>query len=337
MSIKFSVNIPLYNGEKYIGRCIESVLNQSYENFEINIVDDGSTDGSYEAVRKYDDKRINYYRKENEGPLLARVLAVEKSHGEYCVFIDCDDYVVPEYLEKINETTEKENCDMVACLFKESCLEEEKNVASLWDEVKIFEGKETDEFCMKFLLNSSMGPMWTKIIKTELLKSDSTDFRRYKMLRNGEDFLQSIYPVFHARKIVFLPYCFYNYCANPTSATHSIRPERFRDILILRKISYDLLKKSASYSEENEREFFNSFMKTIINCVKEIAACDKAFKEKKELLEAIASDEIYKKASASFDKKSLGKMNETVYDLFEKRMYGIMSFSVSGFVSLRRK
>ena len=94
-----SVVIPLYNKAPYISATLESVLQQTYSDFEIIVVDDGSTDGSAEKVRPYQD-RIRYRRQENQGPSVARNLGIELSEGRYVSFLDADDRWLPEKLEK---------------------------------------------------------------------------------------------------------------------------------------------------------------------------------------------------------------------------------------------
>lgn len=95
----FSVVIPLYNKEKYIEKTLESVLNQTFENFEIIVVDDGSTDASYEIVRSIKDARIRLIRQENGGPSKARNCGIREAKGEFIAFLDADDEWLAEKLK----------------------------------------------------------------------------------------------------------------------------------------------------------------------------------------------------------------------------------------------
>lgn len=95
---KVSVIIPTYNSSKFICDAIDSVLNQNYRNFEIIIIDDGSTDDTKEKLIKYESK-INYYYKKNGGPASARNYGVQRSQGEYICFLDADDIFLPKKLE----------------------------------------------------------------------------------------------------------------------------------------------------------------------------------------------------------------------------------------------
>jgi len=96
----FSVVIPLYDKEKYISKTLESVLKQTFENFEIIVIDDGSTDKSCEIVRSIKDSRIRLIRQENGGPSKARNRGIQEAKGEFIAFLDADDEWLPEKLEK---------------------------------------------------------------------------------------------------------------------------------------------------------------------------------------------------------------------------------------------
>ncbi len=119
MTPKLSVIIPTYNGEKFIGRAIESVLNQTFKNFELIIVDDGSTDNTKEIVMEYQkkDERIKYLWEENSGgPAKPYNLALKQCGGEYIAFLDHDDMWLPEKLEKQIDFIEKEKIVGGNCL-----------------------------------------------------------------------------------------------------------------------------------------------------------------------------------------------------------------------------
>jgi len=96
-----SLIIPVYNTERYIEKCIESILCQSFQNFELIIIDDGSTDKSVEKIETFHDKRIHLYRRSNNGVSSARNYGISKARGEYIVFIDSDDYIDKDFIETL--------------------------------------------------------------------------------------------------------------------------------------------------------------------------------------------------------------------------------------------
>jgi len=115
--IKVSVVVPVYNAEKYIKKCLDSIINQTIKDIEIIIVDDESTDGSADICKQYlSDSRVIYYRKpKNEGLASARQDGMERAHGEYIGFVDSDDWIEPDMYERMYNTAIKEKADVVMC------------------------------------------------------------------------------------------------------------------------------------------------------------------------------------------------------------------------------
>lgn len=99
---KFSVVLPLYNKKKDIEKTMASLLDQSFSDFEVIVVNDGSTDGGERIVEKFTDSRVKLFNKKNEGVALTRNLGVKKSTAEYVAFLDADDYWYPSHLENLN-------------------------------------------------------------------------------------------------------------------------------------------------------------------------------------------------------------------------------------------
>ena len=108
--MKFSIIVPVYNVEKYIKDCLTSILNQTYDNFEVIVVNDGSPDNSEEIIKDLakKDKRIKYFKKENGGISDTRNFGIEKSTGEFFLFVDSDDTINEDLLEKLYQTVTEE-------------------------------------------------------------------------------------------------------------------------------------------------------------------------------------------------------------------------------------
>lgn len=121
MDTKFSIIIPAYNVEKYIKKCLDSILNQTYKSFEVIIIDDASTDNTYNIISQYDDPRIKIIQNEtNLRQGTARNKGMEIAEGEYIIFVDADDYYSSDdVIEKINNVIGDEKCDIVFFGFKE--------------------------------------------------------------------------------------------------------------------------------------------------------------------------------------------------------------------------
>ncbi|MGV3354313.1 glycosyltransferase family 2 protein [Streptococcus orisratti] len=117
MNAVVSIIIPIYNVQQYLSRCLESVINQSYKNIEIILVNDGSTDSSLEICEKFSqiDQRIKLYSKSNGGLSDARNFGIEKSTGNYITFVDSDDFISEDYVEYLYYLLKKFNTAMSLC------------------------------------------------------------------------------------------------------------------------------------------------------------------------------------------------------------------------------
>ena len=115
--MKFSIIVPIYNVEKYLGECIESLINQTYTNFEVILVDDGSLDNSPKICDEYakKDNRIRVIHKENGGVTCARKVGANNAIGDYIVCVDADDWVEDTYLEEFVKAIEIDNSEVICC------------------------------------------------------------------------------------------------------------------------------------------------------------------------------------------------------------------------------
>ena len=120
--IKVSVIVPIYNAEKYLVQCLDSVMKQTLKEIEIILINDGSTDGSAEICQKYlTDDRVTYFLKENEGLAAARQDGMERAHGEYIGFVDSDDWIELDMYEKMYAAAKSCDADVVYC----NCIQNE--------------------------------------------------------------------------------------------------------------------------------------------------------------------------------------------------------------------
>lgn len=127
-----SVIVPVYNVESYVSRCIESILGQTYTNIEILLIDDGSQDGSLEILKRYEkqDARIQVFHKENEGLGPTRNYGLGQAHGEYLMYVDADDYVLPTIVEKLLNSLREHQADISVCDWFQ--LEEKAGVINVY-------------------------------------------------------------------------------------------------------------------------------------------------------------------------------------------------------------
>ena len=182
MNPKISIVIPVYNVEKYVSKCLQSVVNQTYRNLEIIIVNDGSTDNSVEIVKKYKkiDQRIKLINKENGGLSSARNAGISLVTGQYVTFIDSDDWISSNYIDEMVLEAFKYSSDIVS--IRETLVEGnryQKHLLGTDTGKKVFEGNCADALFSFWDTNFA----WGKLIRTNLIK----DKIEFPVGRNYED------------------------------------------------------------------------------------------------------------------------------------------------------
>lgn len=166
MNKRLSIIVPIYNVDKYLERCIQSILNQKYSNFELILINDGSTDNSINICNKYvaNNKNIILIDKLNEGVSIARNVGLEKASGEYVTFVDADDYVDESIYEIAFNNIEQDNLDIVEFgLYHESNGIINKEVRI--NRTEVLDGIETIN---RLLKDKAFNTLWNKVFKREL-------------------------------------------------------------------------------------------------------------------------------------------------------------------------
>lgn len=214
-----SVVIPIYNVEKYLKRCIDSVISQTYKNIEIILVDDGSPDKCGEICDLYalKDKRIKVIHKENGGLSDARNIGTKAANGKYIAFIDSDDYISSDYFEYLYSLLIKTGADISVCRM----IKTEEDVANFGvDNSKsyeqIFSGREA---CVQLFHNDLHLTLVTacgKLYKSEIVKKYP-----FPKGRKHEDEATTCKFYYESQKVVIGNKQLYAYYQNPTSITHS--------------------------------------------------------------------------------------------------------------------
>lgn len=222
----FSVLIPVYNTEKYLEECLQSVLNQTYQDFEIVIVDDGSTDNSSMICDKYRDDypdKITVIHKANQGLISARRVGIINAKGDYCIFVDSDDYIKEDLLCELSRVLNKdETIDLLIYSF--NYVQDGKIVKQfhrIEQDGTVWDNSNRKEIIEKLLYSNDITPIWIKAVKTSLLKTDQTNYSQFYKKNMAEDYLQTLFLITNAKRIVYyyLPLYCYNY--NDTSISRN--------------------------------------------------------------------------------------------------------------------
>lgn len=212
MNPKVSVIVPVYNVEKYLSKCIESIINQTLKDIEIILVNDGSTDNSGKIIDRYavKDKRIKVIHKKNEGQGSARNAGIDIATGEYVGFVDSDDWIDSDMYENLYIKAKEEALDVAVCGRK---VWSENNVITYKINMKneILNDLQNDlpDYIVNYLLYTYTVSTCNKIYKSKMLKNNNIRFDNVKNV-GSEDALFNIYVSLNINKIASVSDTYYN-------------------------------------------------------------------------------------------------------------------------------
>ena len=221
-----SIIIPVYNAAQYLTRCLDSIIGQSYHNWECTLIDDGSADDSGricdEFVKK--DPRFRVIHNDNGGVSVARNIGIEESTGEWLFFCDADDEVLPDGLQTLIDVSSGSGCEMVFGGYV-VCNEEGEMIASPREEVcKEFSKIETIEQLYRASYSNYEGYLWCKLFRTDLIKNHHLSFSEEIFFNEDRLFImQCLAQVCHA--VVYTSTPVYRYYHHPQSVYWSLQKQ----------------------------------------------------------------------------------------------------------------
>ena len=251
--MKVSIIIPAYNASKYIKRCVMSLLNQTYKNIEIIVINDGSTDNTLEMLKGFDIKIIN---KENGGVSSARNMGLKEASGDYICFVDSDDYVEKNYIESVINIINGYNYDIIETpLLFEANL---KNKIVNYTEYKLENEKKSYNFDKEYFDNELryvIGVFYKKEIINNLYFDEE--------VRCYEDGMFNLQAKLNSKSYYFYPKCFYHYVQYMNSLSKTISDKHLDYILVMKKMS-NYYKDNTYLTNYIETIFKNNVMALIL-------------------------------------------------------------------------
>lgn len=332
-----SVVLPIYNMEKYLGRCINSILNQSYKNIEIILVNDGSTDNTSSICKEYaqNNENIIAINQENGGPSKARNTGIDSANGEWIMFVDPDDYLSPNIIEELFSNLEKDT-DIICC----SCIVDIGNrklesnfynhniVASNYKEKNEFFKQLLDyTYSQKKNIYTAIGVPWGKLYRKSFLLNYNIRFD--KRLRRMQDNIFNMYAFYYAKEIKYINKSLYFY--NFEHMSNSIKVYKYKDI----EIEYnkalcrkETMKKLNMFEENKELIpfYINELAMFFTRIVKLSVLCNDLFinkNERKKIIEHYKNDTVFEELFKNINLIN-GKKNKLVVKLIKNRHYNVL-------------
>ena len=303
----FSIVVPVYNVELYIDECLKSLLEQSFEDFEIILVDDGSTDSSGKKCDYYAsiDSRVRVIHKNNEGLLLARRTGIRECRGEYILHCDSDDYVAGDMLYNLKILIENSKPDMI--LFGYNVVDDMHNVLETHYDVfgdNVFFSAENKDILLNALSSTTwLNNMVTKATRRECVDIDG-DYNAYKNVKMGEDLFQVVPLIRKCDSFVYVAKPFYFYRYNPKGMSKNVDKSYLENYLVVAKRVYGLLK-DEDVSEKMLINYYNRFTLDIYKYLLRFAKAGLGKDEFQKTYKTIKDNSIFKDALRRYGKWSI--------------------------------
>lgn len=232
-----SVIIPVYNAELNLNKCIDSVLNQTYRDFEVLLINDGSKDGSGAICDQYAaiDSRVRVVHQANRGVSATRNVGIHEARGAYISFVDSDDYIAPNMLEDMVSFAEHNNSDIVMCEYYTDKNGVITPVKLKYQETYATKQEVKDGLLYRYYTDDHAGlySLWNKIIRREVVTRNEIVFDT--TLKRGEDAWFVFQCLKHCSRVDFIAKPFYYYYQNESSIMHTVYDDQYEKWVEMRK------------------------------------------------------------------------------------------------------
>ena len=237
---QISVIVPIYNTEKYLDRCIQSILAQTYSNIELLLVDDGSTDSSGAICDKYaeQDSRVRVFHKPNGGVSSARNMGLDNAKGEWIGWVDSDDYIDEDMYEQLYNAAMSKNVDIAYCNYRTELFSSNMPSDSL----------SKGDFLNQYLLYVPTNSLWITLAKKTLYNN----IRFNEKANLGEDLLISSKLYYFSKSRILVPKALYFYTDTPFSLTKTVQPKQLEGLLKNVIELYRFFNRTSIYSDLKE-------------------------------------------------------------------------------------
>lgn len=347
---KVSIIVPVYNVEKYLHRCMDSLINQTLEDIEIMVINDGSTDSSRNILREYErkDKRVIVIDNKNLGVSHSRNIGIDKSKGEFLLFVDSDDWIDLNMIEEMYVKALSNNSDIVMCSYMREFENHSKEKIFNLDKEVVYKNEQVIELNRKIIgpINNelksgegldSLGTVWAKMYKSNLIKNSQHRFIDLKEIGSAEDTLFNILIFKNANTVTFLNNSFYHYWrGNKESLTSGYNPKLLSQWKKLFTYMEDFIK------EHNlGQEFYEALNNRIAMCVLGLGLNECSKKNNQSILKKIRNikqilnDNLIKESYKKFDISKFS-IHWRIFYIFNKNRMAFLSYSMLNVIEFLR-
>lgn len=349
---EISIVVPIYNVEKYLNRCLDSLVNQTFKDIEIIALNNGSTDNSLNILKEYaeKDERIKIIDNDNLGVSEARNIGIREAKGKYIVFVDSDDWIDIDMIEVLHKSINTNDCDLVMCNYVREFGDHSKEKVFNLPEENLYVDDEVKNQLLRKLIGpigkelanpeylDALGTVWAKMYKTSILRDKDLRFVDLNEIGSGEDTLFNIFVFNEVSKVILLNKPMYHYWrGNSNSITSRYIP----NFVEKRRNYFNYMKdfiKDNSLGNEYEIALNNRICTSVLGMG--LLECNKSnnvsFFNKIKNIKGILKEDYIESAYRNLELKKFA-IHWRVFYFFNKYKLSIPSFLMLNTIEILRK
>lgn len=325
--MKYSIIIPVFNAEKFLKRCLESIYKQEIEDYELLIFNDASTDNSKNIILEYKtrfkNKLLFIDSSKNRGAVYARKKLFKEASGNYIISIDADDYLESQALLEIDKIINRTECDLLIYeynkIYESKFLGKIRRANKNFKQDLYFKKGENIKKIYKVFASGKINPLWRKVFRRELLM----DFEKIytdNQITLSDDFYLSQLIFRRANKIYYTNKGLYNYVKNKASITHSKKIlDSFFSLIKVREYLDEWIDE---WGIDKQKYFYNESLKSCIKLLEEISINEKESTVRKEQYKLITKNKfVIKMLNECMDRKIKKYFEDNIKIIEQKRYY----------------
>ena len=323
--MKVSIIVPVYNGQEYIEQCISSIINQTYNNLEIIVINDGSTDNTINILKNFEkkDSRIRIIDKENTGVSDSRNIGIIESTGKYINFVDSDDWIELDMIEKLVNKIQEKDVDAVRCNYYRQYdrnIKETKYVSNLYGlENKHIKKEQMKEKVLDKILDGRLPAyLCLLLVKADIAKKTKPFNRNLAMMEDKVYFIELL---LNMNSIYIYELPLYNYYYNKKSASQLEKNyiRNYENVLLVNEIINSILEENKINTIERKALYNTAHLKDIENTCYRLYKVNKEKKQLKESLINIIENQNVKEIIFNSDFSSASLQIKIALNLIKAR------------------
>ena len=292
---RFSIIIPVYQAEKYLKECVESILNQTEQDWEMILIDDGSTDRSPEICDSFAEKysQIRVLHQKNAGPLLTRCKGYEMANGKYILSMDADDRVSEQALYRIGRAVEQTEVDILVFGYKKIKESGKQTAVSHCMQNKLYCDEQKTELFRELWEKNAFNQVWNKVFRKDFIKNNLHIPENLEKIKSGDDSIIVTPLLIQAEKIRTIHDELYEYRIVPGSISRCFVQQKGWDFILSRSYMLEQIQNAGLLTDEVKKDFYMGTYRSMCYIFWQCAGSRGKMEEKRDFFLDMIKQKLY--------------------------------------------